>query len=238
MDIKVKIARQDNYTIKARNLSDIRYIVIHYTGNQGDTAKNNVDYFAREHTGTSANYFVDENEVWQSVPDNHAAWHCGTKNKYYHKTCRNNNSIGIEITMLDRQGKLRQKSIDRAAQLTRELMNHYNIPIENVVRHYDVTQKCCPEPFVRNPKLWNDFKDSLVSNKEPEKEEEEEMKIYTSVKEMPTWAQETFTRLVNAGIIAKDAKGNISVYESSIQPTIYLDRACGGKLEKLKNYIK
>ena len=48
MQIKTKIARQENFTAKPRRLADIDYIVVHYTGNRGDTAKNNADYFARE----------------------------------------------------------------------------------------------------------------------------------------------------------------------------------------------
>ena len=39
---------------------DIRFIVIHYTANKGDTALNNVRYFANNTTGTSAHFFVDE----------------------------------------------------------------------------------------------------------------------------------------------------------------------------------
>ena len=34
--------------------SPVQYIVVHYTANKGDTAKNNADYFAREETRTSA----------------------------------------------------------------------------------------------------------------------------------------------------------------------------------------
>ena len=36
-------------------------------------------------------------------------------------------------------------------------MNKYNIPIERVCRHFDVTGKLCPEPFVRNENEWQDF---------------------------------------------------------------------------------
>ncbi len=56
----------------------IQYIVVHYTANRGDTAKNNADYFARTVTKTSAHYFVDELEIWQSVLETDTAWHCGS----------------------------------------------------------------------------------------------------------------------------------------------------------------
>lgn len=214
MEIKTKLARRDNYG-GARRLDDIKYIVIHYTGNKGDTAKNNADYFAREVAGVSAHYFVDESEVWQSVPDDRTAWHCGTKGTYYHPKCRNRNSVGVEICMLDKLGKVRQASIDNAAELVRMLMDMYDVPVENVIRHYDVTHKNCPAPMVADAGLWKKFKESL---------EVETMKVYTSIKEMPGWAQPTFTKLVKLGIVAQDKQGKISVQESSLQPMVYNDR--------------
>ena len=66
-NIAFKQAHSGNYRRAARGKEDIRYLVIHFTANDGDTAKNNADYFARAEISTSAHYFVDENEVWQSV---------------------------------------------------------------------------------------------------------------------------------------------------------------------------
>lgn len=215
--MQIKAANRENFTAKQRKLSDIAYLVVHYTGNRGDTAKNNADYFAREVTGTSAHYFVDENEVWQSVPDGHAAWHCGTKGTYYHPACRNANSIGVEVCMLDKHGKLRQGSVDRAAALVRELMQRYGIPADRVVRHYDVTHKDCPAPMVSDPALWQAFQNKLT-------QEDDEMKVYTSIKELPAWAQPTFEKLVRRGVVAQDTQGKISVQESSLQPMVYSDR--------------
>ena len=79
MNIAFKQAHSGNYRRAARGKEDIRYLVIHFTANDGDTAKNNADYFARAEISTSAHYFVDENEVWQSVRDADIAWHCGTR---------------------------------------------------------------------------------------------------------------------------------------------------------------
>ena len=69
MNIAFKQAHSGNYRRAARGKEDICYLVIHFTANDGDTAKNNADYFARAEISTSAHYFVDENEVWQSVRD-------------------------------------------------------------------------------------------------------------------------------------------------------------------------
>ena len=105
MQVSFQQANSGNYLPAARGKADIQYLVIHYTANDGDTAKNNADYFARENISTSAHYFVDENEVWQSVRDQDIAWHCGTRGTYYHPYCRNANSIGIELCSRVQNGK-------------------------------------------------------------------------------------------------------------------------------------
>ena len=42
-------------------------------------------------------------------------------------------------------------------------MKKYGIPASNVIRHYDVTGKVCPEPYVRDTAAWNTFKASLTA---------------------------------------------------------------------------
>lgn len=161
MTINTKVCNSVNY---GGSRSTTKYIVIHYTSNEGDTAKNNADYFARENVGASAHYFVDENQIWSSVPENKIAWHCGAKT-YRHPYCRNTNSIGVEICMNDKTGAVRKQSIANAVQLVKMLMQKYNVPIENVIRHYDVTGKLCPAPMVENAALWNEFKSDLEEDK-------------------------------------------------------------------------
>lgn len=143
-----------------------KYIVIHYVG-AVSSAYNNVCYFKNEYRGASAHYFVDDNSIWQCVLDKDIAWHCGTKGKYYNNA-RNNNSIGIEMCCYKNNGKLEisDKTINNTIELVKELMNKYNISIENVVRHYDVTHKVCPAPFVEDITRWNDFK-NRISGQEP-----------------------------------------------------------------------
>ena len=138
-----------------------KYIVIHYVG-AVSTAKNNADYFHSVNRQASANYFVDENDFYRVVRDEDAGWHCGTNGKYY-CGARNTNSIGIEMCCYMNNGKLdiSEKVVSRTIELTKYLMAKYNIPIENVVRHYDVTRKLCPEPFVSNESRWIDFKNRL-----------------------------------------------------------------------------
>lgn len=164
-----KSAHTTNF--KKGRTDSIKYIVIHYTANNGDTAKNNLNYFANnQNLSASAHYFVDENEVCQSVKDADTAYHCGAKT-YKHKVCRNSNSIGIELcSRKDANGKFyfKDKTVANALSLTKELMQKYNIPVANVVRHYDVTGKICPAPMVNDEELWKEFLSKLSNKKKLE----------------------------------------------------------------------
>lgn len=161
-----------NYREGKRSLSSIKYIVIHYTANNGDTARNNGEYFGREYVGVSANYFVDSNEIIQSVLDEYVAWHCGgpleSSHHPFRGICTNSNSIGVELCSIVQNGKyaFEQETVNLAAELVRYLMSRYNIDTDHVIRHYDVTGKTCPAPFVYREGQWNKFKELLVKKEE------------------------------------------------------------------------
>ena len=123
MEVHWKPAAPGNY--RSGRTQAVAYIVLHYTGNWSDTAKNNADYFARTVTGSSAHYFVDEKEVWQSVAEEDTAWHCGSR-RPVHPVCRNANSIGVELC--NSAGGVPPAVRDRAVSLVRELMKRYGVP--------------------------------------------------------------------------------------------------------------
>lgn len=159
MNVKTNLANKGNYG-SFRPTSDIKYIVIHYTANDGDTDESNGKYFHNNVVETSAHYFVDDDSITQTVPDNYTAWHCGAK-KYKHASCRNSNSIGIEICDDVKNGVIypSAKTITNVLELVEYLMKKYSIPKENVIRHYDVTGKACPAYWVDDSKwkaeFWN-----------------------------------------------------------------------------------
>lgn len=165
-------SNRNNYGFN-RSTSCIDYIVIHYTANNGDTATNNGNYFKNNFIGASAHFFVDSNRVVNSVPVNYEAWHCGYDpgGRYYHPSCRNWNSIGIELCDDNPSGGIypSAKTIANAVALAKELMKKYNVPASHVVRHYDVTHKLCPAYWSgseKKNKLWQtEFKNKLTSQK-------------------------------------------------------------------------
>ena len=225
MDIQYKACAPENYT-RGRKES-VRYLVIHYTANDGDTARGNAAYFARENGGhTSAHYFVDEKEVWQSVKEGDTAHHCGAKS-YRHPHCRNHNSIGIELCSRKGEGGyvFLPQTVERAAMLTRSLMERYGLGPEDVMRHYDVTGKNCPAPFVEQPEAWADFQNRL-------QEEEWEMELpawakttYHWLEEMPDWARSSVSKAVAQGVIDTNEDNSVTLPGLTLQTIVWMDRA-------------
>ena len=159
----------------------IQYIVLHYTANDGDTARGNCKYFSGPNRLASAHYFVDEKEVWQSVADGDTAWHCGA-NRYKHPTCRNSNAIGIEMcSRIDARGDyyIKPETIANAVKLTRMLMAKYSVPVGNILRHYDVTGKRCPAPWVNDETQWRAFLAALEGDNDMTEKEVKEIILKT-----------------------------------------------------------
>ena len=202
--IKQNLAHRSNYGV-TRPSDSIKYIVIHYTGNDGDTDESNSKYFQNNVIQTSAHYFVDDDSITQSVPDNFVAWHCGAKT-YKHPECRNSNSIGIEICDDVRNGVVypSEKTIQNVLELVRHLMEKYNIPHEHIIRHYDVTGKLCPAYWVDNAKWKSEFWNRVV---EEEMTKEDVIKIiqeYEAEKAKATvsdWAKSHWDKAKDKGIL-------------------------------------
>ncbi len=143
-----------------------KYIVIHYTGNGTDTAKNNAKYFYNTYRGSSAHYFVDSKKVYEVVSPDNSAWSVGENygSNNLFGICTNGNSINIE--MCSTFSKIPQKTFDNTVELTKKLMKKYNIPTSRVVRHYDVCSKQCPgwKGWTgSDTSIWKKFKNALTS---------------------------------------------------------------------------
>ena len=145
-----------NYSNRKGN--SVKYIVLHYTGNKGDTARNNVNYFYGGNRGASAHYFVDDNSIWQSVEEYNSAWSVGDGHGKYGIT--NQNSISIEMCC-NSNGIITEKTENNALELVKYLMSKYNISISNIVRHYDASRKICPNWSENNWNRWTYFKNKI-----------------------------------------------------------------------------
>ena len=189
VQIKTNLADKRNYGGE-RSTGDIKFIVVHYTANDGDTDENNGKYFHNNYVGASAHYFVDGDSVTRSVPDENIAWHCGA-NTYKHSTCRNSNSIGVELCDERKNGVIypTPATIAMAVELVEYLMDKYKVPKSNVIRHYDVTGKLCPAYWCGNEKndglwkteFWNKLKADNASEGETTSDKTEKPSTGNSV---------------------------------------------------------
>ena len=196
---KTKLANRKNYGSK-RNTNVIKFLVYHYTANDGDTDENNANYFHNNVVKASAHRFVDDDSVTISVPDNYVAWHCGggiqgNGGHKFHKICTNTNSIGIEMCDTLRNGKIEITSKTRAnaIELGKQLVKKYGIKKDHVIRHYDVTGKLCPIYYVKNEDAWKKFRNEIFE----ENTQTDTKKGYTG----------TFPALGKKGYLSKGDKG-------------------------------
>lgn len=151
--IKTQLAHRSNYG--GKRTQKIEWIVMHYTANDGDSDESNGRYFQQPlNPVASAHYFVDDDSITQSVPDDYVAYHCGART-YKHPYCRNANSIGVELCDAKRDGRVMatNRTIANAAELVYQLCKQYKIPYDHIIRHFDVTGKLCPAYWVKGDGL-------------------------------------------------------------------------------------
>lgn len=173
LSIKKLSANPANYG-GSRNASSIRYLIYHYTANQTDKAVSNANYFKNSIVKASAHYFVDEQDIYQSVEDLKTAYSvggakwsdcCSTGGGSMYGRITNANSISIE--MCSTNGTITESTLQNAVKLGKELMKKYNIPISNVYRHFDVNGKHCPGWngwYGQDCSKWINLKSRLSNN--------------------------------------------------------------------------
>lgn len=149
----------------------IKYLAIHFTAgssSQGGRAMNVKRTF--ETSPSSADFCVDDRDIVQFNPDikNNYCWAVGDSKKStggasLNGIALNKNTISIEICSSCKSGfsvananhegwYFTEAAINNAVKLAKILMKTYNIPVERVVRHYDITGKLCPALVG-----WNDY---------------------------------------------------------------------------------
>ena len=151
----------------------IKYISIHYTAG-GSSAPGRAISMKNSWEKTknaSADFGVDDRDIVQFNPDlrNYYCWSVGDKKKpaggggsLYGKAT-NRNTISIEICSNLKKGYSASKvnhegwyyteaSLNNAVKLVKILMKKFNIDIDHVVRHYDISGKICP-----GIKGWNNY---------------------------------------------------------------------------------
>ncbi len=146
-----------SFSYGSRKGQKIEWIICHYPAAPGCNAKWCYNYYAKDNVSESAHFAISEYDVQSIIPCNLAAFHCATKGKTVYCKATNLNSIGIDL--MDRKLSCKTKSVTDcdwyipeqtlalAADFIARLMQIYNIDIDHVIRHYDVTKKQCPRPL-------------------------------------------------------------------------------------------
>lgn len=168
--MSVKII-QDFAPTSLRNIPNLsmtpEYITEHNTGNasKGANAEMHSRYLKNGAGGRMASWHfsVDDKVVYQHIPTNRSAWHCGDGTN----GIGNRTSIGVEICH-NSDGDY-AKAESNAIWLTDQLMNHpekfqhaNKIPVENVVPHFHWVNKNCPQLILPR---WEEFVGQLQGGK-------------------------------------------------------------------------
>lgn len=153
-----------------------KFIAVHYLGVVGQ----NHDL---QSGGYGAHYYIYwDGTIYQRCSHDAIVWQVGTGGYYAqkHPQARNSNTIGIEMcckcdgdtSQAGDKWYFTKETQEACAWLVRKLMADENIPLKNVLRHYDIVSKCCPAPYVHNNKYktswtWDEFKARVAGSEVP-----------------------------------------------------------------------
>ena len=153
--LDVQLLTPNEYSRPQIPLKKVRGIVVHYTGNPGSSAQSNRNYFERlkegeEGTYASSHFIIGlEGEIIQCIPSGEIA---------YTSNDRNGDTLSIECCHPDESGEFTAATYRSLVELTAWLCRQFEVPVQEVIRHYDVTGKICPKYFVEQEEAWEQFK--------------------------------------------------------------------------------
>ena len=114
-------------------------VAVHYVGNPNTSALANRNYFEKckdTHKYVSSNYIVGLiGEIICCVPDEEIAYCTNQANSY---------SISIEVCHSKKDGVFADCTYVSLCELCSMLLKKYKLTVDDLIRHYDVTQKQCP----------------------------------------------------------------------------------------------
>lgn len=153
-EIKQMLLTPNEFSRPQLELRQVNGVVVHYVANPGTSAKDNRNYFEglkdSGATYASSNYIVGlKGEIIQCVPLDEMAY-CSNE--------RNEDTVSIECCHPDETGQFNDNTYQSLVHLTAWLCGRYNLTMDKVIRHYDVTGKNCPKYFVEHEEAWTKFR--------------------------------------------------------------------------------
>ena len=167
-----------NSAPRGRGSNPVSYIVVHYLGVPN---ADNPDLYGG---GYGGHYNIQrDGRIFKAAdPAKYVVWHCGgglqgSGGHAFYQKCTNFNSIGIECGVCyggsskvgdgdDNLWFFTEETQESLVWLVSRLMDEFGIGIDHVIRHYDVTGKICPNPYIKNNHYmtnwtWDEFKANL-----------------------------------------------------------------------------
>ena len=148
-------------------LEKVSGIVMHWTANPGASDENHQKYFDGADGGggryASAHLFADRDSATLIIPLDEVAYQANDKPCKVAKLGSNANytSIGIEMCV-ESDGTIHPETVARCEAIAAELCVTYGLdPAVDIYRHYDVTGKNCPAPWVSDVSKFNQFKNNV-----------------------------------------------------------------------------
>jgi len=159
----IKTDRSLNFSIKTRKKSDIKFIIIHYTGMQSEieSLKRLKDIKSK----VSCHYLINrKGAIIRMVEDNKIAWHAG-KSRWKTLKDLNKNSIGIELVNRGEKFGYQNFSngqIKSLIKLCRNLKKKYMVKKENFLGHSDIAPLRKTDPGNKFP--WKRLNNHQLGN--------------------------------------------------------------------------
>lgn len=160
MQIIQQLLTPNKFTRPGLALKSIDAVAIHYTGDPGATAKNIHDYFNGSCVSAgryaSCHFTVGlGGEIIQLIPESEWAY-CTNR--------ANSHTLSIETCHPDSTGRFTAAAEKSLIELSAALCQRHDLnPLaDGLIRHYDVTGKCCPKYYVDHPGLWVQFKQAVA----------------------------------------------------------------------------
>lgn len=225
MSINIKTHGYDVSRNTSGGRAKPKYIVMHYTATDRATAYNELMYFATNPSAVnaSADFFVDDISIYQynTRLDSRYSWAVGDgSGGSFGGKCNNSNQISIEMCCYLQGGKwyISNKTYTKAVELAKFLMKKYSIPAENVIRHYDVSRKPCPQAVGWIPATgeatWQKFKKEISGST-------------TASTSKPTTTTTTTSTLYRVRKSANDAKTQIGAWKNLDSAKAQADKNAG-----------
>jgi N-acetylmuramoyl-L-alanine amidase CwlA len=211
---------KNKYSRSGDKLIKVQAVVVHYTANPHANAEDHQEYFDGADGGNyryaGAHIFVDKFEAVEVIPLDEVAYQANEKEPklptlrasvpYYPGGNANLLTLSIEMC-IEENGSFHPDTVERTRLVIKDLQNKFpqlKDTKNRVVRHYDVTGKNCPKPFVEDEQKWNAFLYSVDQPVKTQSKPKEEVKvvknaiIINSVNDYP--AAELLAKKINCPI--------------------------------------